>query len=222
MHENAPIVLGRGGLWTLPAEDNHARRRGNACLRAVVTLSLGQPRSWRPRSQGRACPQRRTGPGSTKSFGIRIGEASLSMTVTGLGDSTLSRLIASSHCRRGRSRQRERWRWHVRSSRLLSGTPRKTPPGRRACVTRWTTAYWRIGSSEARLSKGCGQPARTLMVCGRARVVVHSRAASTGHMVCTAHVRGEAKSLSPAWSASDLSGLDPSCGPIKYRRNRLA
>jgi hypothetical protein len=67
--KNAHIVLARGGLWMLTAEDNHTRGRKNVILRAVVTLSLGQPRSCARAAAARACPQHPKAPLLVGNFG---------------------------------------------------------------------------------------------------------------------------------------------------------
>jgi hypothetical protein len=167
----------------------------NADLGAVVFLSLGQPRTWRHASKGRACPQRRTGPTAVRRFfGFgRRKKASAAVAAASLFDGGApTRLLSAWRCplTQGPS-----------CTQRLGGAPSRIhrPAWRAPCTLRsqrrrWTTQYSVLAGSLRR-------PDRSLSRASR------QAALST---------------MSPVWLISDALGLNHRSSLKKNRRNGLA
>src|SRR5437870_2532570 len=125
-----PVEAGRPRTTTRASQEA-------ADVRAVAALRRWTTAHQRTRSASARLSTAPTGPATAEIFSVRGSEQNGNPSTP---------LIS-----------RWRWRWQVRRSRLLSRTP-KALLGRRACGRGGQPRTGEIGSSEARLSEGCGQP----------------------------------------------------------------
>ena len=168
-----------------------ARRRRPRASGRWLPSALGQPHLGSQGRQRRGCPQLPQAPPPRRVFLDQDRRGVMSTTSLGMCASRLRRADCGLVRPTPSLSPTGSGGGGVCDARAVSLRNPKNSSRSQGLWAQWTTAYWRIGPSRCAVVQGLWTTTdRTLMVCGRVRVVVHSPAASTGRRVCTAHVRG--------------------------------